>query len=376
MQRKRLTRRNAADDKTAYPGSVNQTRQDPDRAKYHTFEHTVNHELPDMRHEWKNDQRNDIGFGIPTVASIRSAASKAVKLAVLLLGDKVAEHVIEAQARSFMKLGPKALNASLLRFAESETLYAGEEVEEEVKAADEEVKEPVAKAPVAAVAKKAEQTDACTADQNAPNPAVPDQPVISKKAEDVPVVPAPVAAAVVAPVVPEAKPATKPVAAVAKKAEDEKVEEEVKASDDEDVAEEIEAMDELLAGDDEEEEVEASDDDEEEMEASDDEEEVKAPVAKQSKVAELDVQMSGDEMDETEMSAEDEKALASLYADDEMADDEEKPVAKKTASKGVQAKKGVKKLGGQPKIAASNVTASDSLDNLWQSAPDVSKIFE
>jgi len=87
MSRVRLThRRQSADMSVPYPGNVNQPdRRDPDWDQYHTFEQTVNHELPDMRHEWKDDSRDDIGFGIPeanppTVASVRVAANKAVVL--------------------------------------------------------------------------------------------------------------------------------------------------------------------------------------------------------------------------------------------------------------------------------------------------------
>ena len=75
----------------------------------------------------KAEQEADIKFKaykIPNVSDIRSAASKAVKLAVLLLGDKVSEEDIEAQARDFMKLGSKGLNASLIRFAKTQELYA------------------------------------------------------------------------------------------------------------------------------------------------------------------------------------------------------------------------------------------------------------
>jgi hypothetical protein len=89
-------------------------------------------------------QDHETGFGIPesstpTVASIRAAASKAVKLAVLLLGDKVSEDVIEEQARDFMNLGPEVLEGSLKRFSETEEMYATEDKKDkkEEKDADE-----------------------------------------------------------------------------------------------------------------------------------------------------------------------------------------------------------------------------------------------
>ena len=89
MKRVRLTQRTAAD-QTPYPGNVNQPdRTDPAMDKYDNFKQQVNHDLPDMRTEWKNDERDDIGFGIadkeksastqPKMASARIAANKAVK---------------------------------------------------------------------------------------------------------------------------------------------------------------------------------------------------------------------------------------------------------------------------------------------------------
>jgi hypothetical protein len=119
-----------------------------------------------MRHDWKDEQtdagRDDIGFGIaeesnvPTVpaapavpnppqydlktaqvAKVKAAASKSVKLAVLLLGDKVSEDVIEMQARDFMRLGNEALDRALKRFSESEELYVAADEDEDDDDSDE-----------------------------------------------------------------------------------------------------------------------------------------------------------------------------------------------------------------------------------------------
>ena len=78
--------------------------------EYHTFEQQVNHELPDMRHEWKDDERDDIGFGVaepwgespkvPTVASVRVAANKAVRIAVLLHRGRNPQPLPEVVARA------------------------------------------------------------------------------------------------------------------------------------------------------------------------------------------------------------------------------------------------------------------------------------
>ena len=94
MARKRLTarRRESVENPTIpYPGSVNQPdRKFKTREEYDNWVETVNHPLPDMRHEWQDNPRDGIGFGIPkestlSVASVRVAANKAVRIAVLLL---------------------------------------------------------------------------------------------------------------------------------------------------------------------------------------------------------------------------------------------------------------------------------------------------
>jgi hypothetical protein len=144
----RLTdsRRRASDD-TPYSGTVNQDRKFVESDKYNTFEQTVNYELPDMRTDWRNDSRDEIGFPIaeehPQVgiedegqkiasySQLRQAASKAVKLSMLLLGNKVPDKMIEAQAQDFMRLGSEAIERSLDRFAKTEEMYAAEEDEDD-----------------------------------------------------------------------------------------------------------------------------------------------------------------------------------------------------------------------------------------------------
>ena len=137
MSRVRLTQRNAADMSIPYPGNVNQPdRKDPSFDQYHTFEQQVNHELPDMRHEWKDNPRDDVGFGVPdatppTVASVRIAANKAVRIAVLLLGEKVEDEVVEAQARDLMAMSGDAMDRTLSRFADTQKLYAEDKEEDD-----------------------------------------------------------------------------------------------------------------------------------------------------------------------------------------------------------------------------------------------------
>lgn len=427
MSRVRLTQRNAAEDKTPYPGDVNVERTDPEghadgaRDTYDTFEQTVNYELPDMRHDWKNDTRNEIGFGIPTVASIRSAASKAVKLAVLLLGDKVAEDLIEAQARDFMKLGSKALNASLMRFASTQTLYAEGQEEDMDKMADDKMEDDKKASAVKADDKKMDEPKAddkkeMEASAKKACPTADDKKEVeAKKAGDVTSVPETLKTKESMDLdtdkksIPETlktKESTKAVEldtekkdvpagletkeASAKKAgevpdalkdhqfekksddkkEDDKKASVVKAEDKKD--EEPKAT---VKADDKKEDEMKADDKEDEMKASDDkEEEVKA--------GELDVEMTADEMDQPEASDEEDKELASIYAMDEEMDEpkaddkmeDEKKASTKTAA--APAKKGISKLGGQPRVASQpSIKDGGDISNIWQDAPDISGIW-
>ena len=133
-KRVRLTqrrRRKAVEDNTPYPGTANQPdRRFKPRAEYDNWEEVTNHPLPDMRHDWQSDERDDIGFGIPeawgaspTSASVNVGAHKAVRLAILLLGEKTPEEVIEVQARDLMMLGPEIMDRTLERYASTAELY-------------------------------------------------------------------------------------------------------------------------------------------------------------------------------------------------------------------------------------------------------------
>ena len=177
MSRVRITQRNrrAVDDSIPYPGNVNQ----PDRKfkkwdQYFNFKQTVNHELPDMSHEWQNDSHDDIGFGgsepwgaEPTVPQVKQAADRAVKLSCLLLGSKVSKEVILRQANEFMNLGPKGLERSLIRFAKTQKLYAADE-------SDEQVNESPAAEKAETDEKPADPIPA-TAAEETPAPVVPDE---------------------------------------------------------------------------------------------------------------------------------------------------------------------------------------------------------
>ena len=131
--RNRLTKRYASKNVKAesqadglFPGDVGNMERSKnyhDIDEYHTFEQTVNHELPDMRHEWKDNPRTETGHGIPKVAKVYLAAKQATKLAMMFLGEDANDDEVEAQAKDFMRMGSKALTASVnrwVRIAEAE----------------------------------------------------------------------------------------------------------------------------------------------------------------------------------------------------------------------------------------------------------------
>ena len=151
MERIRLTQRMAArnrkadsaEPETAIDLGKNRTYHKID--EYHTFEPSQNHWEPDMRHEWKEDKHDETGFGVPKMAKVYMAAKKATKLAMMLLGEDADEAVLEKQARAFMRMGDKALTASIERWAECNC--EGEDCEKKCKAAEEAPAEEPAPAP-------------------------------------------------------------------------------------------------------------------------------------------------------------------------------------------------------------------------------------
>jgi len=326
-QRVRLTHRKAADMSTPYPGNVNQPdRTDPAWDQYHTFEQTINHELPDMRHEWQDDQRDDIGFGIPedvknpgaapigkaggarpSIAASHVAANKAVKLAVLLLGEKVPEDVIEQQARDFLGMNRESMDRTLSRFASTQKFYADDaDGDDDVKDdADAGKEASVKKADSAELAEKGSAVP--PAIQTPANPQEADKTAKSKKAEAAPAAP-------VAPVVPAA-PAP---------AESDKT-----ASDDDDA-------------------------------------DTKSP-------ADMDIELQSSMDEEPTEDAEADAKLARVFEGDvPPSDDEDEPVVAKAKT---AKKAGITRLGGQPKVASEEGDPSKDLSQLWASAPDVKDVF-
>ena len=176
MERIRLTQRMAArnrkadsaEPETAIDLGKNRTYHKID--EYHTFEPSQNHWEPDMRHEWKEDKHDETGFGVPKMAKVYMAAKKATKLAMMLLGEDADEAVLEKQARAFMRMGDKALTASIERWAECNC--EGENCEKDCKAAEEAPAEEPAPAPAPAE----EPAPAPAPEESTPAPA-PEEPV-------------------------------------------------------------------------------------------------------------------------------------------------------------------------------------------------------
>lgn len=291
MTRERLTRRASAegakpDHKTDYPGTVNQPdRKFPENDKYDNYKETVeSHDLQDMKTDWKNDKHDEMGFGVPeawgkksaSIKEIRVAASKAVKVAVWLLGDKADEKVIEAQAKDFLAMGPNALARTIDRFASTESLYAS-------------AQEPV---------KNEADATKCACMTAAPAP------------EAVPAAPA---APAVAPVVP-AEDKTVPAIAAAPAPE--------------------------------------------------------AAPAPAKDEGDFDVSMDADEGDDKSAEGDDSDALSELFGGK---DSELGKEGKQASSKSSDEKKGIKSLGGQPRIASSG--DEEDLVGIWKSEPDVSTVF-
>ena len=181
MERVRLTKRMAArnrkadsaEPETAIDLGKNRSYHKID--EYHTFEPSLNHWEPDMRHEWKEDKHDETGFGVPKMAKVYMAAKKATKLAMMLLGEYADEAVLEKQARAFMRMGDKALTASIERWAECNC--EGEDCEKKCKAAEEApAEEPApAPAPEEPAPAPAEEPAPAPAEEPAPAPA-PEEP--------------------------------------------------------------------------------------------------------------------------------------------------------------------------------------------------------
>jgi len=364
-KRKRLTEREAATRDPAYPGTVNQ----PDRQfkrdnQYDNWDETLNHPTPDMRHDWQDNPRDGIGFGIPkdnggevivdpitkrapapsqdggdgqgapTVASAKIAASKAVRLSFLLLGEKVPEAVVEDQARDFMAMGQDTLDRTLARFADTQKFYAEEEVEEE-----EEVVEASDKKAADEAEEKAEEKAAETIQEETEEEAKKEKEA-SKN--------------------PDFETAVAEKVAAMKKAEDEEAEEK---EDEKTAAESKEAFDARVQAE-VDKRIAANKKAEDEDEKEDDGDSKEASIAL-SGPNEMDIELSAS-MDDVDIDPETNNLLqAAIFG----ADEPELPQMKEASEK-----QGVTKLGGQPKVASDSSGKAD-ISSIWAQAPDVSQIF-
>jgi hypothetical protein len=360
-----------------YPGNVNQpNRKDPSWDEYHTFEQRVNHELPDMRHDWQSDERDDVGFGVsepwgespkvpgalpppPTVASVRVAATKAVRIAVLLLGEKVDDKVIEEQARDLMSMSGQAMDRTLGRFADTQGLYAEDKSEDEKKAEDKPEDEK----------KAADEKDDDKKAEDKPEDEKKAAKKDDKKAEDKKDEPPPF----IQKKIEESKKGSRDLAE--KKAEgDEKDEKKSAKKDDEKDA--AKKDDEKDAADKDDDKKAEDKDDDKKAEDKDDADEKKAEdkdeaEGKKAGVNELGIELGAADEEEEEMDEKTAAQLQSLFEDKNVTAAEEleqKPESSKKA--------GIRKLGGQPRVASADGAGASDISSIWQSAPDVSEVFK
>lgn len=379
MSRVRLTARGrSAADQTPYPGNVNQPdRNDPAWDQYHTFEQKVNHELPDMRHQWQDDSRDGIGFGVPeawgkspTVASVRVAANKAVRMAVLLLGDKVSDEVIEAQAKDLMAMGHVAMDRTLQRFADTQKLYAEEAEKVEEKVEEKKAAEKVEDKP----AEKVEEKTAASEAQFTPKIEKPGAEV--KAADEKKEEPKEDLKAMVTAAVREALSAAMP-EFIQKKIDEKKEDEKAaKKGADESVEKKDEkackAADEKPA-DEKKEEVKAADESEKKDETV--VEEKKASAEPKKAMGEFDIELQSSMEDEPAADPEADERLASLFDGDGLAAAHAATAGNSTHKvEASQKKVGISKLGGQPRVASTSGAGVD-ISSIWATAPDVSDVF-
>ena len=313
--RKRLTASEGAS-RVADASTIGNPRKFKDMREYNID--CDDYPVPTLK-ETPADPRDEMGFGIPrftapkTASECLEASTLAMKLSYALLGDKVAEEVIEAQARDFLAMNTECLADSVGRFTASESLY----IAEETVASEEVVAEEAVQAEEVVAEKKEEKTEeAMKAEEKT------EDDTEAKKAEE------------------KTEEETE-----AKKSEDET---EAKKAE-EVVAEEAVKSEEVVA-----------------EEAKKAEEAVQAETVEakeEATEASLDVELT---IAEEATTAEDEALLAELFQAGQTSTTASEKVV--TASK-----EGVTTLGAQPVVASSSDV--DNLSSLWKSAPDVSNIF-
>ncbi len=104
---------------------------------YDKSELAVNFETQSDHNDWKHDKHDEVGLGvpkaeseIPRIAAKRLAATKAVRIALNLLGDRCPQEVIAEQGRDFFAgMSMTAMDNTLRRIAETADLYEGGEAD-------------------------------------------------------------------------------------------------------------------------------------------------------------------------------------------------------------------------------------------------------
>lgn len=137
--RKRLTARHVrAEDLSdgVFPGDVGVDRKKNthDIDEYTDYDFQEGWDLPVKENTWEGEKRDEVGFGIPKTASRFLLAKNSVLMAQCFLGDDAPSAELEKQARDFMKLGNKAVLASLKRWKATEPIPEEETPAEETPA--------------------------------------------------------------------------------------------------------------------------------------------------------------------------------------------------------------------------------------------------
>ena len=114
MPRTRKARKRLAAEFVEYLGTMNQADRDFVADDKYSTDEWEEYEQLQPGAPWKDDEHNDMGFGVPRTASQRHAV-EATKLAFLVLGEGQPDKVLEAQARDFLAMSPKSLKKTSKR---------------------------------------------------------------------------------------------------------------------------------------------------------------------------------------------------------------------------------------------------------------------
>ena len=317
--RKRLTARNFRAETQAdglFPGDIGneeRAKNYHDPSEFSNYDFQPGWDTQDPNAPKINDERDEIGFGIPKTAKLYRKAKCAAILAQMYLGDEAPEKALEDQARDFMKMDQDAIVSSIRRWKATEEVAPEQDKtscgdqEKEVKA--DEVEQE--KAPE-------------TADANAEAPATETETEV---------------------------------AAGEGEGEDGAAGEEVKSGDEETACDAVKSCDEVKSCDqttacdgiktnDDVSEIASGEEDAPEMNVE------IPPACDQGEITSFDDELKEGEAD---------PQLQALFAGEEP----EKEVVPETTASVRKAKKGIKHLAGQPKLASSDSIGIKELQGLW-----------